>query len=1057
MSQIDAEEIRRKRLARLESMISSSNASEETSSGSSSVGAGSSASTSPPEAPLPMEVDEPPTRKRTSSSASFEMSKDQIQVIIETILRVRCFSSETSETEKQLAGGGGGDNVYHFPLSHNLQEHRSQLIGSSSYPEFITEILTDVMHLIESGGISAKRLNFPNPEDHKLVTKKESMLYYLAKAYTRNEEEKDKKRAHVSPLSDVLSNIQMQLLRFTTGVLLNSFSTFSEDNLIPETSPFVRLLKDQLLSFAFLTDYVNHFFKFEGTWEIFSEIFSPLVQKLSSDVLRSGLVGSTFKSPMLIMMDLCELRSGSTRPFCRLITEQPDWLPEAQSDAVGRELAYISFLGPFFAISSFAEEDASVAEHFFPRKLSPPLMRATSSHLQIDLDLCRSTLHKIMINILVNSSTREAGLRFLKKVVSANAKRQQMQVNERLVAGDGFMLNFMSVLQHLSAKILIKKVDPYYLSHPQTGVLVGEDTRVHMTAQEYTEWIGQLNSNGGHEWREIKFPTECWFLTLQAHHIGILPCIRRYQRLLRALRELQKMVDELEKAETRLRREVPSALRNRQLKKWKEQIKKMNKSKACSDTGLLDPQVFNRCLHFYSTVCEFLSYVICPPEGIISLPLPEEQSKLFASLPEWIIDDMADFLLFALHYFPHAVVKNFDSTTLSFLLAVVCTPNYFTNPYLVSKVIEVFFIINPSIQEVTRELYVKFISHPFTEEFLPCALMKFYTEVEQTGASSEFYDKFTIRYHISIIMKSMWTSSPPHKLAIVQESTSGKPQFVKFINMLMNDTTFLLDESMDALKRIHEIQEEMSQTERWAAHSQQVQQERLRTLSQDDRQCKSYLTLARETVEMFHYLTREIVEPFLRPELADRLAAMLNYNLKQLCGNKCKNLKVKQPEKYNWDPRWLLRNLIDIYLHLDSDGFAAALANDQRSFSLEVFSDAVTRMKTTLFSSSLDIEQLENLAKKAKAIVDSNSLKDATYEDAPDEFMDPMMFELMEDPVFLPTSGNVMDRKHIIRHLLSTPNDPFTRQPLTEEMLKPALELKEKIAQWKRKKDEHIK
>ncbi len=30
-----------------------------------------------------------------------------------------------------------------------------------------------------------------------------------------------------------------------------------------------------------------------------------------------------------------------------------------------------------------------------------------------------------------------------------------------------------------------------------------------------------------------------------------------------------------------------------------------------------------------------------------------------------------------------------------------------------------------------------------------------------------------------------------------------------------------------------------------------------------------------------------------------------------------------------------------------------------------------------------------------------------------------------------------MDRKHINRHLLSTPNDPFNRQPLTEEMLKP--------------------
>ena len=38
---------------------------------------------------------------------------------------------------------------------------------------------------------------------------------------------------------------------------------------------------------------------------------------------------------------------------------------------------------------------------------------------------------------------------------------------------------------------------------------------------------------------------------------------------------------------------------------------------------------------------------------------------------------------------------------------------------------------------------------------------------------------------------------------------------------------------------------------------------------------------------MFHYLTMEIREPFLRPELADRLAAMLNFNLQQLCGPKC--------------------------------------------------------------------------------------------------------------------------------------------------------------------------
>ena len=35
-------------------------------------------------------------------------------------------------------------------------------------------------------------------------------------------------------------------------------------------------------------------------------------------------------------------------------------------------------------------------------------------------------------------------------------------------------------------------------------------------------------------------------------------------------------------------------------------------------------------------------------------------------------------------------------------------------------------------------------------------------------------------------------------------------------------------------------------------------------LAQDERQCKSYLTLATETVEMFSYITKHVREPFLK-------------------------------------------------------------------------------------------------------------------------------------------------------------------------------------------------
>jgi hypothetical protein len=60
----------------------------------------------------------------------------------------------------------------------------------------------------------------------------------------------------------------------------------------------------------------------------------------------------------------------------------------------------------------------------------------------------------------------------------------------------------------------------------------------------------------------------------------VLPCIRRYQRRLRALRELQKAVEELEKMDKAYEQQSggnmqhPVAQRNKQLlKKYKSQLK----------------------------------------------------------------------------------------------------------------------------------------------------------------------------------------------------------------------------------------------------------------------------------------------------------------------------------------------------------------------------------------------------------------------------------------------------------------------------------------------------
>lgn len=109
----------------------------------------------------------------------------------------------------------------------------------------------------------------------------------------------------------------------------------------------------------------------------------------------------------------------------------------------------------------------------------------------------------------------------------------------------------------------------------------------------------------------------------------------------------------------------------------------------------------------------------------------------------------------------------------------------------------------------------------------------------------------------------------------------------------------------------------------------------------------------------------------------------------------------------------------------------------QRSFCKELFADAASRLERSAIKTPTEIERFIALAERAAVIARDNRVRDANYGDAPEEFRDPLMDTLMEDPVKLP-SGIVMDKPVIIRHLLNSATDPFSRQPLSEDMLIPS-------------------
>lgn len=68
--------------------------------------------------------------------------------------------------------------------------------------------------------------------------------------------------------------------------------------------------------------------------------------------------------------------------------------------------------------------------------------------------------------------------------------------------------------------------------------------------------------------------------------------------------------------------------------------------------------------------------------------------------------------------------------------------------------------------------------------------------------------------------------------------------------------------------------------------------------------------------------------------------------------------------------------------------------------------------------------------------------------EVPAEFECPITMELMRDPVKLVTSGVTVERTAIMRALLNDEIDPFSRQPLTSDMLQPDDALRARIEAW---------
>jgi len=231
--------------------------------------------------------------------------------------------------------------------------------------------------------------------------------------------------------------------------------------------------------------------------------------------------------------------------------------------------------------------------------------------------------------------------------------------------------------------------------------------------------------------------------------------------------------------------------------------------------------------------------------------------------------------------------------------------------------------------------------------------------------------------------------SPVSSASYTNAFRTNVSRFVQFVNLLLNDVTYLLDEGLSKLTEINKLQKELDRpTTPSDDPTSTAPREREDLLAQTERQATSYISLSNETVSLLTKFTAFVPDSFVYPEVVDRLARMLNFNQNLLTGDKCKNLKVKDPARYRFNPKDLLSEIVDIYLNLAGQkAFVTACARDGRSYRREVFEKTCGILRKYSLKSARDVAAFERFGDEVEVVKQADEEGEADLGEVPEHFL----------------------------------------------------------------------
>ncbi|UPR03194.1 ubiquitin conjugation factor E4 [Chloropicon primus] len=897
---------------------------------------------------------------------------------------------------------------------------------------------------------------------------------------------RDKSPADTADAEEETNALEENLVQLNTLIVSYVGLLLTIPGMFPQTDEQenrgVLQLYDALMSNQipqrFFVDFAG---RFSGE-ETLAQIIVPVIKELGKSVVNVSPLGD-FQKPL----NLCTLLL-SCKEVALACVRSEDWLPLDRL-TTGRSIEYESLLGPFFKVSTLPDIFGN-GKPSIRQLLRVPEERDVRAQQEVavavrtlrqSMKIVQQSLQELVLSLLrMGGEVREGILSWIARAIEDNAKgRAKMRIDLLKCATHGFFFNLSSVMLNLCGPFMdpLKGYGKAYDKVNVDFVFQGsrlqeafkEDTRCAASLEEYNKWLGgreKVEGDGGGY--PYHFICDCFFMTAKVMHLGFMKSVRDFLDNMKELSRHQHMLRRLQSTQAAwqsgpYRRQTEQQVQ--QLEAWISEHKEMH---LCYECAIQEEGILHQALLYYKLVGSWL-FRFVPEDGgggnadpaASAMEVDAKPPEVFHMLPEFFVDDVAELLLFTARVAerqPRVLQDEDLEAFMTFLVVFTGKPDFVHNPYLRAKMVDVLHHWVPP-PNVTHPLVSKmanlFEFHEIGKKSLVANLLKLYVDIEFTGSNTQFYDKFNIRHHIGEMLEYLW-SIPVHRAnwkALANEQADGF--YLKFVNMLVNDAIYLLDEGMKKLPEVRETLEAMDNIDMWNSQPPQEQSEREQQLRQSEDILRQDLLLANVHIDLMEYTTREITKAFLLPEMVERIATMLNYFLRFLVGPERKQLKVRNPEKYGWDPRKMLSQIMKIYMHLavadekvEGGNFGSSVARDGRSYSHELFLEAQTIAEKYGLLSVNENEYFASFIEKLQSQVAADAKEEEMLGEIPDEFLDPIQYTLMTDPVILPSSKMVMDRSTIQRHLLSDQTDPFNRSKLTPDMLLPEVELKKKIEQW---------